>query len=523
MSRATVLVLGLLLGALGLAPWEGAAEEPSPPRTAVDHAWASAHGAVLNPDKRAKPVRITKPEYPKDAFRRKIEGTVVLEIVIDAAGQVSAVRVVQSIPGLDQAAIDCVKSWTFAPAVKGDKPVATVARAPVTFRIHGDEGLDYLSMSDPDGRSLMVTSFDSKNAAFGKWMALFKIQVFDHWTLPKRLQSGPPRSVELELVIERDGSVSKVRRVRPSASEMAEDTALLDLEKSAEDAVRSGPLPLLPVDYEPARLELQVRFSAQEKPPSPLGPTQAHAPAPSPPPVDEDWARAHGLVADYDQRPAPLEMTEPEYPQTASEKRVEGTVLLDLAIDARGRVVDARVAESVPTLDGAAVDCVKRWKFKPALKGGKPVAVLARAPVIFRLPGGELPGVFSPRAQREDGRHLMVMGFDSKGANFMQWFSRFESEVFSHWDAPKGLAANPAPSVTFQFNVARDGRISKISRYEPFASSIDIPAVQQLQRSAHSALHASRLPPLPAEYSPDRITLRVSFSIEKPTGPSGTR
>ncbi len=53
------------------------------------------------------------------------------------------------------------------------------------------------------------------------------------------------------------------------------------------------------------------------------------------------------------------------------------------------------MVESVPALDGAAVDCVKRWKFKPALKGGKPVAVLARAPVIFRLPDEDLPGVFS--------------------------------------------------------------------------------------------------------------------------------
>ena len=81
-------------------------------------------------------IKITKPKYPPDAFARKIEGTVELEILIDADGNVARARVVQSVPRLDKAALDTVYQWKFSPAIKNGRPVATIARAPVMFRIY---------------------------------------------------------------------------------------------------------------------------------------------------------------------------------------------------------------------------------------------------------------------------------------------------------------------------------------------------------------------------------------------------
>jgi hypothetical protein len=52
------------------------------------------------------------------------------EILIDSTGSV-----IQSIPELDAAAIECVKTWLFRPAKKDGKPVATIAHAPVSFRV----------------------------------------------------------------------------------------------------------------------------------------------------------------------------------------------------------------------------------------------------------------------------------------------------------------------------------------------------------------------------------------------------
>ncbi|PYQ13312.1 MAG: hypothetical protein DMF80_15500 [Acidobacteria bacterium] len=93
-------------------------------------------GPVLDYDQPPRPIKITKPQYPQEAFVKKIEGIVEVEILIDASGNVTRARVVQSIPALDQAAVQTVYQWRFSPAIKNGHPVATIARAPVTFRIY---------------------------------------------------------------------------------------------------------------------------------------------------------------------------------------------------------------------------------------------------------------------------------------------------------------------------------------------------------------------------------------------------
>ena len=77
----------------------------------------------------------TRPVYPQDAFIKKIEGVVTVQFVIDTNGMVGSVRVIRSVPLLDQAAIESVRQWRFAPAVKKGRAVSTLATAPVSFRI----------------------------------------------------------------------------------------------------------------------------------------------------------------------------------------------------------------------------------------------------------------------------------------------------------------------------------------------------------------------------------------------------
>jgi protein TonB len=92
-------------------------------------------GPVMDYDQPPKPIKITRPQYPQEAFVKKIEGTVEVEILIDSTGRVVDARVVKSIPLLDAAAKQTVLQWVFSPAVKRGRPVATLAFAPVTFRI----------------------------------------------------------------------------------------------------------------------------------------------------------------------------------------------------------------------------------------------------------------------------------------------------------------------------------------------------------------------------------------------------
>src|SRR4029453_18663988 len=90
---------------------------------------------VLDWDSPPKAIKLTKPQYPQDAFVKKIEGTVEVEIIIDITGRVVHARVVKSIPLLDAAAVQTVYQWVFQPAMKHGRAVSTRATAPVTFRI----------------------------------------------------------------------------------------------------------------------------------------------------------------------------------------------------------------------------------------------------------------------------------------------------------------------------------------------------------------------------------------------------
>jgi protein TonB len=92
-----------------------------------------------------------------------------------------------------------------------------------------------------------------------------------------------------------------------------------------------------------------------------------------------------GPVLDYDAAPRLIKQTKPNYPQEAFIKKIEGTVIVEILIDSQGRVARARVLQSVPLLDGAALQCVYQWVFQPAVKHGRPVATIAHAPVNFRI------------------------------------------------------------------------------------------------------------------------------------------
>jgi protein TonB len=90
-------------------------------------------------------------------------------------------------------------------------------------------------------------------------------------------------------------------------------------------------------------------------------------------------------VADYDQAPRLLKIAKPAYPQEAFIKKVEGVVVLEILIGVDGRVVRARVLQSLPLLDAAAIQCVYQWSFAPAVKHGRPVPSIAHAPVKFSI------------------------------------------------------------------------------------------------------------------------------------------
>ena len=77
---------------------------------------------------------------------------------------------------------------------------------------------------------------------------------------------------------------------------------------------------------------------------------------------------------------------EPEYTADAREKKIEGTVLLSLTIDHDGVPQNVQVKRSLyPSLDQSAVDCVRKWRFEPAMKDGQPVSMFVTVEVYFHV------------------------------------------------------------------------------------------------------------------------------------------
>ena len=64
-----------------------------------------------------------------------VEGLVVLDAVIDAAGRVTDVRVTHSIRLLDEAAIDAVRQWRFTPTLLNGEPVSILLTVSVRFTL----------------------------------------------------------------------------------------------------------------------------------------------------------------------------------------------------------------------------------------------------------------------------------------------------------------------------------------------------------------------------------------------------
>jgi protein TonB len=88
-------------------------------------------GAVATPKKLVN----VPPRYPDDALQAKVQGAVVLDVVIDADGVPTDVQVAQSVPMLDAAAIEAVRQWRYEPTLMNGVPVPIAMTVTVGFTL----------------------------------------------------------------------------------------------------------------------------------------------------------------------------------------------------------------------------------------------------------------------------------------------------------------------------------------------------------------------------------------------------
>lgn len=79
----------------------------------------------------------------------------------------------------------------------------------------------------------------------------------------------------------------------------------------------------------------------------------------------------------------------PHYPKAAIKKGEQGNVVLDVTVDATGKVVGVQVdknsTDAPADLQEVAIAAAQNWRFNPGRKNGKPVGGVLRIPVNFAL------------------------------------------------------------------------------------------------------------------------------------------
>jgi TonB family protein len=116
---------------IGLGEGEGAGIGPG--------SGGGTGGGVYRPGSGIDPPRLLreiKADYTEDARLRRIEGEVVLEIVVRRDGSVGDLKLVNGLPaGLNNRAIQAVRQWRFAPARRQGSPVDVIVEVAVEFRL----------------------------------------------------------------------------------------------------------------------------------------------------------------------------------------------------------------------------------------------------------------------------------------------------------------------------------------------------------------------------------------------------
>ena len=120
----TLILSSILLAAQAPTP----PNNPAAPRNRVYRVGVgvSAPHPLYTPD----------PQYSPEALKAKLQGTVVLFLVVGPDGLPHDVRVARSLGmGLDEKAIEAVRQWKFSPSLKDGVPVAVQINVEVNFRI----------------------------------------------------------------------------------------------------------------------------------------------------------------------------------------------------------------------------------------------------------------------------------------------------------------------------------------------------------------------------------------------------
>jgi len=135
-------------------------------------------------------IRKTDVEFSEEARIAKVSGTVLMSVIVGEDGKVRDARVDRSVGlGVDEKAIEAVRTWQFEPGIKDGMPVAVAVNVEVNFRIQGESRwfLMRAVFNPPEGTTRpfliqapyppdTITSADIKNGPHGSVAISFDVE-----------------------------------------------------------------------------------------------------------------------------------------------------------------------------------------------------------------------------------------------------------------------------------------------------------------------------------------------------------
>lgn len=326
---------------------------------------AKAKGPVPPPPARTdgKPMRVSAgvmagnaisqpaPVYPDDAKAAKVQGVVVLHAIISKAGTVDNVAVVSGPPALMVSAIDAVRQWKYKPYLLNGEPTAVETTININYTL-----ADGNSTPGAD-RGLAPAQAPIKAAASAMEGNLIDKVQPDYPPIAKA--AAVQGAVVLHAVISKEGNVEQLTVL--SGPPM--------LTPSALDAVRQWKYRPYLLNGQPTEVEttITVNYSLP-------GSADIHS-------QSDVRKMPDGTVA-----PVLIYQVEPEYTQEAKAAKKTGTVLVNLIVNQKGMPTQVHVLKGVDAgLDKKAVDAVRQYRFKPAMKDDKAVDKELNVEVNFQV------------------------------------------------------------------------------------------------------------------------------------------
>jgi len=145
------------------------------------------------------------------------------------------------------------------------------------------------------------------------------------------------------------------------------------IEKSEEPKTKEAePVPKVPTKKPSPRVQPKSQPSAKKAHPKLTGKRPAAS-------------RSQG--ARISARPDYLRNPPPRYPEFARQAHQQGTVILRVVVSETGEAlaVSIRSSSGFRSLDRAALEAVRNWRFKPGTLGGVPIRSMVEVPVRFQL------------------------------------------------------------------------------------------------------------------------------------------